>query len=166
MKHLKSLLFAAALFIGATSFVDAQSKIAHINTQSLIEAMPEFKTAQAEIDKLGKTFEATIQGSLKELETKLQQYDGEAAAQTDETNMKRMEEVEGMKQSLTQYRQEAQKKLEEQRFNLLKPITEKAKAAIEKVAAAQNIDYVLEASGLIIARGKDLIADVKAEMGI
>ncbi|WP_339624839.1 OmpH family outer membrane protein [uncultured Winogradskyella sp.] len=166
MKHLKSLLLAAALFIGATSFVDAQSKIAHINTQSLIEAMPEFKTAQAEIDKLGKTFEATIQGSLKELETKLQQYDGEAAAQTDETNMKRMEEVEGMKQSLTQYRQEAQKKLEEQRFNLLKPITEKAKAAIEKVAAAQNIDYVLEASGLIIARGKDLIADVKAEMGI
>lgn len=166
MKHLKSLLFAAALFIGATSFVDAQSKIAHINTQSLIEAMPEFKTAQAEIDKLGKTFEATIQGSLKELETKLQQYDSEAAAQTDETNMKRMEEVEGMKQSLTQYRQEAQKKLEEQRFNLLKPITEKAKAAIEKVAAAQNIDYVLEASGLIIARGKDLIADVKAEMGI
>ena len=166
MKHLKSLLFAAALFIGATSFVDAQSKIAHINTQSLIEAMPEFKTAQAEIDKLGKTFEATIQGSLKELETKLQQYDVEAAAQTDETNMKRMEEVEGMKQSLTQYRQEAQKKLEEQRFNLLKPITEKAKAAIEKVAAAQNIDYVLEASGLIIARGKDLIADVKAEMGI
>lgn len=166
MKHLKSLLFAAALFIGATSFVDAQSKIAHINTQSLIEAMPEFKTAQAEIDKLGKTFEATIQGSLKELETKLQQYDSEAAAQTDETNMKRMEEVEGMKQSLTLYREGAQKKLEEQRFNLLKPITEKAKAAIEKVAAAQNIDYVLEASGLIIARGKDLIADVKAEMGI
>ena len=166
MKHLKSLLFAAALFIGATSFVDAQSKIAHINTQSLIEAMPEFKVAQAEIDKLGKTYEATIQGSLKELDTKLKQYNAEAEGQSDDVNMSRMEEVEGMKQSLTQYRQEAQKKLEEQRINLLKPITEKAKAAIDKVAAAQSIEYVLEAASLIVAKGKDLMADVKAEMGI
>ena len=49
---------------------------------------------------------------------------------------------------------------------IYKSITEKAKAAIEKVAAAQGFDYVLEAGGLIVAKGKDLLADVKAEMGI
>jgi len=166
MKHLKTLLFATALFIGATSFTTAQNKIAHISTQELIKAMPEYLTAQAEIEKLGKTYEATIQGSLKELETKLQQYNAEAEAQTQEENQKRMQEVEAMKQSLSQYQQQAQKDLQEKEFNLLKPITEKAKTAIEKVAAAQGIEYVLEAGGLIVANGKDLMSDVKAELKI
>ncbi|MBV7269440.1 OmpH family outer membrane protein [Winogradskyella luteola] len=166
MKHLKSLLFATALFIGATSFTAAQSKIAHIDTQKLIEAMPEYKKADGEIAKLGQTYQATIQESVKELEAKLKQYDAEAAAQTQEENQKRMQEVESMKQSLSQYQQQAQQGLEKKRFDLLKPITEKAKAAIEKVAAAQGFDYVLEAGGLIVAKGKDLMADVKAEMGI
>ncbi len=166
MKHLKSLLFATALFIGATSFIAAQSKIAHIDTQKLIEAMPEYKKADDEIAKLGQTYQATIQESVKELEAKLKQYDAEAAAQTQEENQKRMQEVESMKQSLSQYQQQAQQGLEKKRFDLLKPITEKAKAAIEKVAAAQGFDYVLEAGGLIVAKGKDLMADVKAEMGI
>jgi outer membrane protein len=166
MKHLKTLLFATALFIGATSFTAAQSKLAHINTQELIEAMPEFVKAQAEIEQMGKTYDAEIQGSLKELDTKLKQYNAEAEAQTQEENQKRMQEVDGIKQSIGQFQQQAQKDLEEKRFNMLKPITEKAKAAIEKVAAAQGIEYVFEAGGLIIAKGKNLMADVKAEMGL
>lgn len=166
MKHLKTLLFATALFIGATSFTAAQSKIAHINTQELVMAMPEYKAAQAEVKKLGNTYDAAIQESIKELESKLKQYDAEAAAQTQEENQKRMQEVEEMKQSLGQYQQQAQQQLQKQEFDLLKPITEKAKAAIEKVAAAQGFDYVLEAGSLIVKKGKDLMADVKAEMGI
>lgn len=166
MKNFKTLLLATALFIGATGLMSAQSKVAHIDTQKLVEAMPEYKTADAEILKLGQTYEAQIQDSFKELDKKLKQYDAEAAAQTEETNIERMKEVEGMKQSLAQFRQNAQRDLEKKRIDLLKPITEKAKAAIEKVAAAQGFDYVLEAGGLIVAKGKDLLADVKAEMGI
>ena len=48
------------------------------------------------------------------------------------------------------------------------PISEKAKAAIEKVAAAQGFDYVIDAQaggGLIVAKGKDLLPDVKKQLG-
>ncbi|BAO75089.1 OmpH family outer membrane protein [Winogradskyella sp. PG-2] len=166
MKHLKTLLFATALFIGATSFSAAQGKLAHINTQELIEAMPAYAKAQAEIKQMGETYEAEIQGSLKELEKKLAQYNAEAESQTQEENTKRMQEVEGIKQSIGQFQQQAQKDLEEKRFNMLKPITEEAKAAIEKVATAQGIQYVFEAGGLIIAKGKNLLDDVKAELKI
>ena len=51
---------------------------------------------------------------------------------------------------------------------LFQPITEKAKAAIEKVAAAQGYDYVIDATpgeGVIVAKGKDLLAEVKQELG-
>ena len=166
MKHLKTLLFATVLFGGATSFSSAQSKIAHINKQELIKAMPAYTQAQAEIDKLGKTYEATIQGSLKELDTKLKQYNAEAEAQTQEENQKRMEEVEGMKQSLGQYQQQAQKDLQEKEYNLLKPIVEDADNAIKAVAKAQGFQYVVDSAMLIVADGKDLMADVKKHLGI
>ncbi|MDH7911749.1 OmpH family outer membrane protein [Winogradskyella sp. SYSU M77433] len=166
MKHLKSLLFAAVLFVGATSFSNAQSKVAHIDKQELIKAMPEYTAAQAEIEKLGKTYEATIQGSLKELDTKLKQYNAEAEGKTEEENMKRMQEVEGMKQSLGQYQQQAQKDLQEKEFNLLKPIVEKADNAIKAVAKAQGFQYVLDSAMLVVADGKDLLADVKKQLGI
>lgn len=166
MKHLKTLLFATILFMGATSFTAAQSKVAHINTQELIKAMPEYTAAQTEIEKLGKTYEATIQESLKELDTKLKQYNAEAEGQTQDENQKRMQEVEGMKQSLGQYQQQAQKDLQAKEAALIEPIIVKAKAAIDKVATAQGFQYVLEEGALIVANGKNLMADVKKEMGL
>jgi len=50
MKQLKTLLLATALCIGTLSFTQAQSKVAHINTQELIAAMPEMKAAQTELE--------------------------------------------------------------------------------------------------------------------
>ena len=163
MKHLKSLLFAAVLFVGATSFTTAQTKIAHINKQELIKAMPAYAQAQTEIEKLGKTYEATIQTSLKELDVKLKQYNAEAETKTEEENMKRMQEVEGIKQSLGEYQQQAQKDLQEKEFNLLKPIVEKADNAIKAVAKAQGYQYVVDSAMLIVADGKNLMMDVKNE---
>ncbi len=168
MKQFKTLLIAAALFIGATSFTNAQSKIAHINTTELIQSMPEMKAAQAEMEKLGKTYETDIQASAKELQDKMKLYDSQAASQTDEENKKRVLEVQGMEQSIRQYQAQAQQDLQKKELELLKPITEKAKAAILKVAKAQGFNYVLDSTqgqGVIMAEGKDLLGDVKKELG-
>ena len=100
MKQIKSLLFAAALFIGATSFTNAQSKVAHINVGELVTSMPEMKTAQAEMEQMGKTFETDIQEMMNEYKTKAQQYEAEAATKTNEDNQKRGEELAGMQQTL------------------------------------------------------------------
>jgi outer membrane protein len=58
--------------------------------------------------------------------------------------------------------------LQRKQQDLFAPISEKAKVAIEKVAAAQGFNYVIDASpgsGLIVFTGKDLMADVKKELG-
>ena len=166
MKNLKSLLFAAALLIGASSFMSAQSKVAHINKEELVKAMPAYAVAQAEVEKLGKTYQAQIQDSLKELDAKLKQYKAEAEAQTQEENQRRMEEVEGMKKSLAQFQQNAQQDMQKKEFDLLKPILESANAAIQTVAKAQGFEYVLDSAMLMMADGKDLMADVKAHLKI
>lgn len=169
MKHLKTLLFAAILFVGATAMVNAQSKVAHINTTQLVDAMPAMKNAQAELEKLQKTYEAEIKTMATEFDNKVKQYRAEADNQTEEENAKRAQEVQTMEQSIRQYQGQAQQDLQKKEAELLKPIFEQAKAAINRVAKAQGIQYVLDStqgSGVIVADGKDLMADVKKELGI
>jgi outer membrane protein len=51
---------------------------------------------------------------------------------------------------------------------MMRPLYEKARVAIEKVATVQMFDYVLDSSpggSVIMASGKDLMADVKSELG-
>jgi len=168
MKQVRTLLFIAILFVGAMSFTHAQSKVAHINTQELITAMPEMKSAQAQLEKLGKTYETEIQGMSTELQNKMKQYDAEASTKTDEENQKRLVEVQGMEQNIRQYQSQAQQDMQDKNLELLKPITEKAKTAILKVARAQGFDYVLDSTqggGVIMADGKNLLDDVKKELG-
>ncbi|WP_055435580.1 OmpH family outer membrane protein [Lacinutrix algicola] len=168
MKKIKTLLIAASLFIGATSFTNAQSKVAHINTTELIKAMPAMKTAQADMERVGKTYQADIEAMKKDLKTKTDLFEAQATTKTQEENEKRYLEVQTDNQSIQQYAANAQQQLQKKELELLKPITDKAKAAILKVAKAQGFDYVLDSSpqtGVIMAEGKDLLADVKKELG-
>ncbi|MEY8847905.1 OmpH family outer membrane protein [Psychroserpens sp. XS_ASV72] len=168
MKQLKTLLFACLIFVGATSLSTAQSKIAHINTTQLVEAMPEMKSAQAEIEKLSKTYEAEIKTMMTDLQNKVKQYQAEMDTKTEEENATRAQEVQQIEQSIRQYQGNAQQDLQKKEADLLKPIFEKAKAAIDKVAKAQGFQYVLDSTqggGVLVADGKDLLPDVKKELG-
>lgn len=168
MKQFKTILLATALCIGALSFTQAQSKVAHINTNDLIQAMPEMKAAKTQLETLGKTYQTDIQTMATEFQNKVKQFDAEASTKTQEENTKRQQEVVSMEQNIRQFQGQAQQDLQAKELELLKPITEKAKAAILKVARAQGFDYVLDSSqGMVImSDGKNLLDDVKKELGI
>ncbi len=169
MKHLKKITVALVLFVAATGFVNAQSKIAHIDVTQLLSAMPEMKTAEAELKKLSETYNADIESSMTELKNKYTLYENEAASKTPEENQKRAEELQGAQKTIGDAQQTAQRELQKKQQELFAPISDKAKAAIEKVATEQGYDYVIDAQqggGLIVANGKDLLVDVKKELGI
>jgi len=168
MKHVKKIAVAVLLFVATTSFVNAQSKVAHIDVTQLLTAMPEMKVAEAELKKLQETYNADIQASMTEYRNKVTQYQNEAPSKTQEENEKRAVEIQGFEKNIGDAQQAAQQEFQKKQGELFAPISDKAKAAIEKVAAAQGFDYVLDATqggGLIVASGKDLLADVKKELG-
>jgi len=167
MKHLKKITIALVLFVAMTRMVNAQ-KIAHIDVQQLLSERPEMNGAQAELHQSGESYKADIESSVTELKNKYTQYSNEAATKSKEENDKRATELQGYEKNIGEAQQTAQQELQKKQQELMGPITEKAKAAIEKVAAAQGIDYVIDASpggGLIVAKGKDLLPEVKKELG-
>ena len=161
--------YITAICIVFMSFAaKAQSKVTHIDFQKLVGEMPEVIAAQEEIQKLEKDYTNEIEASLKELQTKMQNYSADAENQTDLTNQKRQQELQGMEQNIQQFRQTALQDVQKKQADLLRPLIEKARAAVEKVATAQGVDSVMESrqgSSVLMAKGKDLMAEVKTELG-
>ena len=167
MKQLKTLAIAIVLFIGTQ--VSAQSKVAHVDLQALITSMPEMKTAQDQMKKIQDTYDKDYKNMVTEYQTKLQKYEQESATAGDALNETRTKEMQDMGNRIQQFQQTAQKELGQKEMDLIKPIMEKAQKAIQKVAKAKGVNYVLDAttgSGVLFAEGGiDLLADVKKELG-
>ncbi len=160
--------FALTILIFSFLTINAQSKVAHIDVQKLITEMPEVITAQKELEKLQKTYTTDIQNTIKELQVKQQTYSADAANQTQITNQARAEELQSMQQNIQKFEQTAAQDLQKKQQDMMGPLIEKARAAIKKVAEGQGFDYVLDASAngaVLMAKGKDLMTDVKTELG-
>jgi outer membrane protein len=130
--------------------------------------MPEVIAAQKQLQAVEETYTKEIENTYKEFTTKAQSYSADAANQTDVTNQARQTELESMQQNIQKYRETAAQDLQKKQGEMMRPLYEKARAAIEKIALAQGYDYVLDASAggsVIMAKGKDLMADVKADLG-
>lgn len=168
MKKLKIALLAV-LTLGVLSFAQAQTKIAHIDSNELIEAMPEFQDAKSQMNKLQNSYRSQLEDMYKELEEKSQRYEAEAASQTNEENERRMQEFQDSQERIMAFQQNAQREIENKQEELLKPLLERAKNAIERVAKTKGYEYVLdstEGGNVIVADGYNLLPDVKKELGI
>lgn len=165
MIKIKAILVAIVLF--TTAF--AQAQVAHINSEELVALMPETKAMQDELKVLGQNYDTEYKAQTNALKAKLQKYQTEAQTKTPEENEKRQQEVAEIQQKLQLYLRSAQEEIQKKEFDLLKPIIEKAQTAILTVAKEKGIKYVLDSTpgkGLIVFEGEDLLAAVKAKLGM
>ena len=165
MKQIKSLLVAAVFIFGANQTISAQAKVAHVDTNELMSKMPAMLEAQKQLQQIGKTYEDAFKTMTTEYQTKLALYDKEAPTVTEKVNEDRAKEVQDMQKRITDYRDNAQKELETKQSEITKPLYDKVKASIQKVAKAKGFQYVLNAESLLVADGPDLTADIKKDLG-
>jgi outer membrane protein len=165
MKNLKSLLIATLLFVGASQVSNAQAKIAHVDVSEIMTKLPAMLEAQKQLDKLSQTYQADYKTMGDEYQAKLKKYDAEASTVTDALNAERQKEVADMEKRIQDFGQTAQKELQSKESDLMKPIEEKVKLAIQKVGKAKGFQYVLNSAGLLLSDGPNLTADIKKELG-
>ena len=168
MKKFKIPFITLIFLLIQFSFVNAQVKIAHIEVQKLISEMPEVIAAQKELKKLEETYTADMESTYKELQTKAQTYAADASNQTEIINQKRQKELEDMQRGIQEFQQTVSQDLQKKSVDMMQPLIEKARAAIDKIAVQMGFDYVLDSSAggsVIIAKGKDIMSDVKVELG-
>ncbi|KVV14482.1 OmpH family outer membrane protein [Flavobacterium sp. TMP13] len=165
MKQIKTLLIAAVLLIGASQTITAQAKMAHVDTGEIMAKMPAMLDAQKQLEALSKTYDAEYKKMVDEYQTKLKKYETESATVTDAVNADRSKEVQDMQKRIVDYRDNAQKELQQKESDIVKPLMDKVKASIQKVGKAKGFQYIVDGSSLLLADGPNLTADVKKDLG-
>lgn len=165
MKQIKTLLVAAALLLAANNTMNAQAKIAHVTVSEIMSKMPAMLDAQNQLQKLSGTYDAEYKKMIEEYQTKIKKYEQEVSTVTEAVNTERSKEVQDMQKRIGDYRENAQKELQQKETDIVKPLMEKVRASIQKIGKAKGFQYVVDDSSLLLADGPNLTADVKKDLG-
>lgn len=162
------LIISAALLICAS--LSAQ-KFGYINSQQLIQQIPQVKEANAELEAMKKQYEkqgqdkvASFQKKYQDLERK--QAQGEISPKQLETEAQVLKQEE---MAIAKFQQEIQQKIYEKSETLLKPIRDKIQNAINEVAKENGFTYIFDQSmGIILYADDtaDVSSLVKAKLGM
>ena len=146
MKKAIKLTLAVALVMGSTSLF--AQKFGRINTQEIIMAMPETKTMQENMETYAKELQDNIETMNVEFNTKLQDFQKNYNTFSDAIKEMKEKELQDMQNRTREFQERAQQDYQKKQNELLGPIIEKAKAAIDKVSAANA--YTVEVSNTTV----------------
>ena len=167
---MKKLIICAICAICGFTAANAQAKFGHVNTQEIIQAMPEYTTAKAEIDKLTAQYEADLKAMQDELQKKADAFDKEQATLPDNIKQRRQTELQEMYQKIQQSYQDNQQALQKASSEKMQAITAKVLDAIKAVGQAGDFVIINEINSGIpyisTTLSTDVTAQVKTKLGL
>jgi len=170
VKLSKLIIVGALMFIGLGNLdVLAQSKIGHINSNELLESMPERTKAATNVEAFAKQLETQLKNMSAEYETKLREYQSQQALMTEPVRQTKVQEITDLESRIQQFQQTAQESLQKKESEILKPLIEKARNAINAVAKEKGYDYILDTGlGVVLFSdtGDDILPLVKKKLGL
>ena len=145
-------------------------KFGHVNSQEIIQAMPEYNKAKTEVDALQKQYEDDLKSMQDELTRKSQAYDSTRTTLPENIRQRREMELQEMYQKIQQSYQDNQQALAKASQEKMQVITTKVVDAIKQVGQAGGYVYIMDVAGGIpyisTTLSTDVTADVKAKLGL
>ena len=167
---MKKLIICASCALCGFTTANAQQKFGHVNSQEIIQAMPEFSKARTEIEALTKQYEADLKSMYEELQKKGEAYEKEQATLPANIKERREKELAEMQQKIQQNYQDNQQALAQAQQEKMNAITTKVLDAIKAVGQAGNYIYIMDmGSGvpyISTTLSTDVTAEVKKKLGI
>jgi outer membrane protein len=145
-------LITVFFLIFGLNFVNAQ-RFGYIDTDFVLNKMPEYKKAQDEIDLLSAAWEKEVQDMAKKIEAMYSAYQAEQVLLTDEMKTERTTAIQKKEAEMKEYQKKVfgfgglffLKKQE-----LIKPIQDKVWDAVDKVAKQNNLAIVFDKAGELV----------------
>ena len=160
---MKKFIICALCAICGFTTANAQAKFGHVNTQEIIQAMPEFATARADIEKLTQQYEADLKSMQDELQKKAAAFEKEEATLPENIKTRRNQELQDLYQRIQQTYQDNQQALSKAQQDKMQAITTKVLDAIKAVGQEGGYVYVMDISTTL---SSDVTVQVKAKLGL
>lgn len=143
MKTIK-LTLVLVLIMSCTSLF--AQKFGRINTQEVIVLMPETKEMQTNMEAYAKELQDHLETISVEFTTKYQEFQKNYATYSDAIREMKGKELESLQQRRTEVEEIAQQDYQKRQQELLTPIIEKAKKAIDEVSKAGAFTAIFDTS--------------------
>lgn len=144
------------------------AKFGHMDSQAIMQSMPEFIKARGEVEAEAKQYENELQEMEREMRTKYEKYEKEKATMNATTQQQTEEEIMKMQQALQQAYSDNQQKMQKSQAEKLQPISTKLQNAIKAVGKAGGYVYIMDvAAGIPYISetlSKDVTSEIKAEL--
>ena len=166
---MKKLIICALCAICGFTTANAQGKFGHVNTNEIIQAMPEYNKAKTEIDALQQQYEADLKSMQDELQKKGEAFDKEQATLPENIKQRRQTELQEMYQKIQQSYQDNQQALQKASAEKMQAIQAKVLEAIKSVGQTGGFIYIMEDNSLPYISSTlstDVTAQVKAKLGL
>ena len=158
---MKKLILLAMLFAPLTMLAQ---KFGHVNSQEIIQAMPEYATAKTSIEALQKQYESDLKTMQDELQKKSDAYDKEKAPLPENMKPRREQELQDLYQRIQQSYQDNQQALQKATQEKMQAISTKVSDAIKAVGSTGGYVYIMDTTGGIPYISTTLSTDVTAQV--
>ena len=166
---MKKMILCAICAICGFTTANAQAKFGHVNTQEIIQAMPEYAKAKTEIDALQQQYEADLKSMQDELQKKGEAFEKEQATLPDNIKQRRQQELQDMYTKIQQSYQDNQQALQKASAEKMQVIQGKVMDAIQSVGSTGGFTYIMETGSLPYISSTlstDVTAQVKNKLGL
>ena len=166
---MKKFIICALCAVCGFTTANAQ-KFGHVNSQEIIQAMPEFTAANAELEKLSQQYETELKQMQEELQKKAEQFEKEEATLPENIKQRRNQELQDLYQRIQQTYQDNQQALAKAQQEKMAAITTKVVDAIKAIGQEGGFVYIMETGAGIpyisTTLSTDVTAQVKTRLGL
>jgi outer membrane protein len=163
------VVLIALLAFGGSAMAQKNVKLGHINSNDLMQIMPGRDTAMALLQKEVEDLQSELEAMKKEYETQVNAYLAKKDQLSELIRKSKESDIQAMGARIEQFQNNAQKLLEDRQEELLKPIVDRAKAAIEEVGKENGYTYIFDAGvGAVLYSqdSDDIMPLVKKKLGL
>ncbi|MGN1253023.1 MAG: OmpH family outer membrane protein [Prevotella sp.] len=160
---MKKLLLMIMLMAPLATFAQ---KFGKVNTQTIMQALPEIAKVNGELQAQQKTYENDLKSMQDELQRQSDAYEKGKSTMNATAQKQKEQELQTLYQKIQQTYQDNQQALQKKQQDLMQPIVTKVRNAIDAVGKTGGYTFIFE-DGVAVYTGanvEDVTSKVQAEI--
>lgn len=147
-----SIVLVIGFLIFGTTTINAQQRMGYVDTEYILDQMPDYRSAQKQLDEMANTWKGDLQKMQDEVDRLYKNYQAEWVLLPEETRKKREDEVSQKEKDMNEYKKAKfgpEGDLFKKREQLIKPLQDKVFDAIQQLAKENSLDFVFDKAGAV-----------------
>ncbi|UZR93518.1 OmpH family outer membrane protein [Chondrinema litorale] len=137
------LLILFSLVVISFSSLAQDQKFAYVNSDSVLRSMPAYKVQMKSYESYVKQLQTQLQTKQTSLQQKFAEYQQNGGDWLPNIRQEKEQELTALDQEIKTFAQTSQLNMQRKQQELLEPLLEEVQTAIEAIAKAESITFVL-----------------------